>query len=59
MGCGTVGFVAHPSRFSRLRRQDCGLGLTIVSHFANEAGGSFHLDSELGFGARNVSLPVV
>ncbi|MDP9810457.1 signal transduction histidine kinase [Rhizobium tibeticum] len=29
-----------------------GLGLTIVSHFANEAGGSFRLESELGLGTR-------
>lgn len=33
-------------------------GLTIVSHFADEMGGSFHLHSELGIGTRAIlSLP--
>jgi len=29
-----------------------GLGLTIVSHFAQEIGGNFHLQSEFGIGTR-------
>lgn len=36
-----------------------GLGLTIVSHFATEAGGTFRLESKHGSGTRaTLSLPV-
>ncbi|KQV73277.1 ATP-binding protein [Rhizobium sp. Root1220] len=35
-----------------------GLGLTIVSHFAREVGGKFHLESEFEIGTRaTLSLP--
>lgn len=35
-----------------------GLGLTVVNHFAKDAGGEFFLESELGFGTRaTLSLP--